>query len=255
MFCQCMFCVVSVIEGGNVTTAKSSATASGQRPHHEAGAVALTEIPGFNPAVARLPAVGSGGVVPYIARWNAEDAPPTMVIERAGLGVAFADELPADRDRDGVLWARALSLPGQGQPHFKEVHPLRQQQAMRRLLCQVCAEPADRTEQGVLWLLLDYRQDWPGWPEDMANTGPPLCLPCARASVRVCPGLRKGFVAIRAHSQVAGVYGARYRAGRSRPIVVADEIVTYDDPAIRWIVAAQLVRSLHGCTIVDLDRC
>jgi hypothetical protein len=28
---------------------------------------------------------------------------------------------------------------------------------------------------------------------------------------------------------------------------------TFDDPVSRWIVAAQLVRSLHDCTFVDLD--
>jgi hypothetical protein len=32
-----------------------------------------------------------------------------------------------------------------------------------------------------------------------------------------------------------------------------EDTVALDDPAIRWTVAAQLVRPLHDCTIVNLD--
>jgi hypothetical protein len=30
-------------------------------------------------------------------------------------------------------------------------------------------------------------------------------------------------------------------------------VVGYRDPAVRWVCAAQQVRSLQDCTIVDLD--
>jgi hypothetical protein len=205
-------------------------------------------------AVAGLPAVGSGGVVPYIAPWSGERPPPEVVIERAGRGIGFVDETPLDRDRHGVLWTRTLVLPGQGRPEFQKVHPLRQRRAMARLLCQVCAQPADVDERGVLWLLLDHRDDWVGWPEKMANTYPPLCLPCARIAVRLCPALRRGYVAVRAQSRICGVSGVVYRAGYPYPRTVSDAVVAYDDPAIRWTVAAQLVRSLHDCTVIDFDR-
>jgi hypothetical protein len=70
--------------------------------------------------------------------------------------------------------------------------------AQMRLLCGICAGSSDRNEQGVLWLVRDVHDDWPGWPEHMAVTEPPVCLPCAQLSIRVCPSLRMGFVAIRA---------------------------------------------------------
>src|SRR2546430_11182984 len=123
---------------------------------------------------------------------------------------------------------------------------------MRRQLCGVCGGPPDRTEAGVLWLVRDYRDDWPGWPNGMAATEPPVCLPCARLAVRACPALRKGHAAIRVgHSTVAGVYGIRHRPGEAGE----DTIVALDDPDIRWTRAAQLVRELRGCTIVSLNPC
>jgi hypothetical protein len=123
---------------------------------------------------------------------------------------------------------------------------------MRRLLCQVCAEPADRNEQGTLWLLHDYRGDWANWPEDMANTHPPLCLRHARMSIRACPSLRPGYVAVRARSTLVGVDGALYRAGYPFPHLVGAGFARFGSPAIRWMQAAQLVRTLHDCAVVKL---
>jgi hypothetical protein len=156
----------------------------------------------------------------------------------AGLPVAvllaYADETSIDRDKHGVLWRRALSRPQQGRPEFGKVHPLRQRRAMRRLLCQVCGSPADQTEDGVLWLLPDHREDWAGWPEGMANVEPPVCLPCVRTSVRLCPALRKGAAAIRVHEfPIVGVRGALYKSGGAAPVAVAETVVAFDNPAIR----------------------
>ncbi|HEV2781829.1 MAG TPA: hypothetical protein VGX25_20780 [Actinophytocola sp.] len=186
--------------------------------------------------------------VPYITTWSAELPAPTTVIERPW-GIGYLDETLGDRDEHGVLWPRMPSRPGHGRPQYGKVHPLRQRRAMRRLLCGICAGPPDRTEDGVLWLVMDYRDDWPGWPEGMGVTEPPVCLPCARLSVRACPALRRGYVAVRVrHSFVGGVYGVRYHRGRA----VEDTLVAFDDPAIRWTRAAQLVRELSGCTIVSM---
>jgi hypothetical protein len=172
--------------------------------------------------------------------------PGTVIVQPSGIG--YADETSVDRDEHGVLWRRVGSCPGRGRPQFGKVHPLRQRRAMRRLLCGVCGGPADRTELGVLWLIRDYTDDWPGWPEGMAATEPPVCLPCAKIAVRACPALRSGHIAVRvAGSTVAGVYGIRYQAGHGGE----DAIVTFDDPAIRWTRAAQLVRELRGCTVVS----
>ncbi|HEX5402173.1 MAG TPA: hypothetical protein VFX16_07720 [Pseudonocardiaceae bacterium] len=186
--------------------------------------------------------------------WSDEEAQSAPKIVRTDLGIRFADETLLDRDSTGVLWTRVSSRPGHGRPEFGQVHSLRQRRAMRRLLCQVCGGPADQNNDGVLWLLRDYRDDWLNWPENMANTYPPVCMPCALLSTRVCPALRRGYVAVRARQcPVSAVYGIRYEP-RGPLLVPVEDTVPLSDRAIRWTVAAQLVRSLHGCTIVDLDR-
>ncbi|WP_052744597.1 hypothetical protein [Streptomyces odonnellii] len=152
--------------------------------------------------------------VPYITEWSTERAPTPIVTARPHLGVAYTDEDSFDRDDEGALWARALLRPGKGKPEFGRVHPLRQQRAMRKMLCQICAGPADRNEQGWLWLLSGYRGDWHDWPEMVGSPHPPLCLPCAGKSVRLCPSLRGRFVAVRVREpKITGVLGPQLKDG------------------------------------------
>lgn len=126
---------------------------------------------------------------------------------------------------------------------------------MRQLLCQVCAGPADRSVDGALWMLRDYRDDWPQWPDGMACTEPPICVPCVSVSLKLCPALRRGAVAVRVREfEVAGVRGALYRDGGSGPIAVEVANLAYDDPDIRWMVASALIRELRGCTFVPLEE-
>jgi hypothetical protein len=201
-----------------------------------------------------LPSSGQGAVVPYIAAWSGEEDPSMRIVGRDLSGIGFVDETVSDRDERGVLWSRSTSQPGEGRPLFGQVHSSRQRRAMRRLLCQVCAKPADRNEQGVLWLLVDHRDDWPGWPENMGNSYPPMCLSCARLSIRACPTLRRGYVAVRTRrAPLSGVYGVRYIPARPFPVPADGAVVGYDDPAVLWVCAVQQVRSLQGCTIVNLD--
>jgi len=193
-------------------------------------------------------------VVPYIVAWSAERSIRPQVVTLPGRGIGYLDEVPHDRDSDGVLWTRMTLQQGRGRPEFGRVHPGRQRRVMRRLLCQICAQPADRTEDGVLWLLKDARDDWPGWPEGLAATHPPVCLPCARASVRLCPHLRGGFVAVRVKDfQVHGVYGSLYQPGSSPLRPTADAIAAAHEARARWILATQMIRVLRGCVSVDLD--
>jgi hypothetical protein len=194
-------------------------------------------------------------LVPYISSWSEEVSLPAAVIQRGGR-IAYADEALGERDSRGVLWRRVLSRPGRGEPQFGQVHTPRQRHAQRKLLCQVCGGPADRNEAGTLWLVTDYHNDWSNWPERMACSEPPICLRCARISIRVCPGLqRHGHAAFRvAHSELAGVYGILYRPGPFRPIATTDERIPFTDPDIRWTQASQLLRELHHCTEVDLDQ-
>lgn len=168
--------------------------------------------------------------------------------------MGYADELVVDRDDRGVLWQRTVMCQGNGRPEFGKVHPLRQRRAMRRLLCQVCAGPADRNDEGVLWLLRDHRDDWPRWPEGMACVDPPVCGRCVPVSLRLCPALRLGAVAVRAREfSVAGVRGALYRKGTSGLVAAEAAIRAYDDPDVRWMVATAVVRELRSCTFVSLD--
>lgn len=197
----------------------------------------------------------TGVVAPYVAGWSAEQDLPCRVVELPGRGIGYADELLGDRDQHGVLWQRAALRPGAGRPEFAKVHPLRQRRAMRRLLCQVCAGPADQNDSGFLWLLRDHRDDWPHWPEGMGVVEPPVCVPCAVLSLRHCPALRRGAVAVRAGEfPIAGVRGALYRKGELglRPVEAA--ILPYDDPDVPWIVASALVREFRSCAVVPFEE-
>jgi hypothetical protein len=194
-------------------------------------------------------------VVPYVSSWSEETKVRAEVIQRTGVGIAFANETVYDRDREGVLWARKTLRHGQGRPEFGQVHCLRQRHAMRRLLCQVCAQPADRNTDGVLWLLPDYYGEAEGWPENYDLAEPPICLSCVPIAIRRCPALRKGFLGIRArNAPICGVRGLVYRPGPPAPTLVGEYLVRYDHPTIRWTLADQLLRTLQDCTPVDLDH-
>lgn len=192
---------------------------------------------------------------PYITQWSEEQDLPSPLVEQPGQGISYLDETLADRDQHGVLWCRTPSRPGNGKPLFAKVHSLRQRRAMRRLLCNVCAKPAHRSDGQVLWLLRDFREDWTGWPENMGAIEPPVCLPCVRLSSRLCPALRRGAVAVRVrHAPIAGVHGVLYRPGLGLvPRAVEEVTVAYEDPRTRWVRAANLVRKLHDCTLIEVD--
>lgn len=190
-------------------------------------------------------------IAPYVTMWSAEELPSARPVERPGRGIAYVDELLTDRDSQGVLWYRTVSRPRRGRPRIGTTHPLRQRRAMRRLLCQVCAQPADQTDADVLWLLKDHRTDWPGWPENMAVSEPPVCVPCVTVATRLCPALRAGAALIRVRRYpVVGVRAILHRHSPRGPIPTNEDLIRYDDPAIRWACAMNLIRELHDCTII-----
>ncbi len=81
-----------------------------------------------------------------------------------------------------------------------------------------------------------------------------MCLPCARNSVRLCPYLRRAFIAVRVKSpRIGGVYGRLYQPGWPFPRAGDEAIVPYGAAKARWIIASQLVMGLHDCTFVDLE--
>lgn len=84
----------------------------------------------------------------------------------------------------------------------------------------------------------------------MGCNEPPVCMSCVAISLRLCPALRRGAVAVRAREfEVTGVRGALYRAG-----TVEEANLAYDDPNVRWLVASALIRELRGCTFVPLGE-
>ncbi|MCX5562698.1 hypothetical protein [Streptomyces sp. NBC_00038] len=191
--------------------------------------------------------------VPFIATWSAENtlAPPTIVSRLAG-GIGYVGEVPDDRDR-GVLWRRSIDLRGRGRPLYGDVHPGRQRLAMRHELCQVCGEPANFDPRGTLWLLEDRRTDYPAWPNDLMTTHPPICRPCVRIARAQCPHLWAGAVAVLVgRSEVCGVVGQQYAVGPFGPRHVRDDTVLFEEPAIDWTIASQLIRALYDCTFVSL---
>jgi hypothetical protein len=191
--------------------------------------------------------------VPHITAWSLEH-PQARGLVAGPDGLAYTDESPEDRDPDGALWTNWSQCRYRGTPRFAIVHPQRQRTAMQELLCQVCAQPADVDSRGVLWLLEDNRDDFPHWPEELLTTHPPVCLPCTQEAIESCPHLNKGFVAVRVkRSQIFGVYGSIHARspgallGRATPMAVGYE----QTERIRWVLARQLVRVLHACTLVD----
>lgn len=192
------------------------------------------------------------GVVPYITAWSEEKARvhPPVVIRPDGGGIGYATETLGDRDLRGVLWHRVAYRLGEGKPLFGNVHSTRQRTAMRHLLCQVCARPADENRKGVLWLLPDLRTQVPTWPDWIDVTEPPICRPCVELSTRLCPRLRRSHTLFRARTHdVTGAWGSRYLPTRPTPTHIGDDYAYFTEPVIRWTRARHLTRTLRKCTI------
>lgn len=188
--------------------------------------------------------------VPYIACWSSETKPRFRLVERRGR-LAYADEQPRDRDAHGVPWERCGSSPGRARAEWIRIHPWRQRQVMDAMRCQVCNGPADRNRRGWLWLLYADPDDWAGWPEGMGTTHPPVCARCLPVAARCCPHLCSSAVAVRvADPRPVGVLGEVYQMLGGRPTLAEKRTVLYTEPEIRWTLATQAVRSLHGCTVI-----
>lgn len=196
-----------------------------------------------------------GQRVPYIALWSSEvTAQPEVTVRRGRL--AYVGERPYDRDSDGVLWRRVPSSPGRGRPQYGKVHFLRQRNAMSGLLCQVCGRSAveDAADDGVLWLLDEDPDDPGSWPRDLVTGHPPVCLPCARQSVRACPHLRRRYAAVRVRRHtLTGVHGVVYGPGFSGPAPRDIGSLDFGDPRMPWMQAAQLMMRLDDYRPVDLE--
>jgi hypothetical protein len=211
-----------------------------------------TRSPQYDPTL-----LGGGAVVPYIGSWTGEETAQPQIIRRRRGGIAFADEMLLDRDEWGVLWIRSTARIGVGRPLFKRLHPRRQRRAVLDLLCQVCAKPADHTDAGTLWLMPESEVHAGEDREGMTTIYPPLCSPCARLSVSMCPALRQSYVLLRARSRVAGVSGVVFRPVYPFPRLMVDDdypdVVALGDPMLAWTLGCQLARGLVDVAVIDLE--
>lgn len=228
--------------------------------------------PGIRPAhvppqsagpAGRLSDVRSWGArdlpVPYAVPWTAETVSArSLTVRSSGTGLAYRDEVPRDRDRHGVLWARMRTAPGQGRPNYRALHSARQRHAMLRMLCQVCGERADRTSRGWLFLLPrpEPTEDTANWPEGTLSTKPPVCRPCAVLALRHCPHLADPHPVRSRKPRVWGVFGgfvAPDTQGRLSPSPT-DDYLSYGHPYAGWFLASQLVVELTRCVRVPAPR-
>ncbi|MFJ6216738.1 hypothetical protein ACIQGZ_25920 [Streptomyces sp. NPDC092296] len=198
-------------------------------------------------------------VVPHVTTWSGEKPVRLreLTVRPDGKGLGYRHEQPGDRDAHGVLWVRLGGEPGTGRPTYRVMHSERQRRTMLDLRCQICAGPASRTAQGWLFLVAHTEQQIAeaGGTEDMLTMQPPLCLPCADTAVRQCPRLTEQYTAVRSRKPVLyGAWGSLYRPDpHGRLAELGDgTVLPYSDPAVRWLLAAQLVRELRRTTVIPL---
>lgn len=197
--------------------------------------------------------------VPWIVQWSGEPWIPGEVIALKN-GIGYADELPFDRGRHGELLRRGVRpVPAEqrGRPLFAAINHAKARRCQRLLLCQTCAKPAGRTDAGTLWVLTTKAYN-DALKVDFAQA--PTCLPCAVISVRLCPMLRDGYVALRAQeARPVGVVGILLAPNPNpfnpREIRIVEESYAtyYDDPSLPWVLVEETRLGLEHITLVDLE--
>ncbi|WP_447035770.1 hypothetical protein [Streptomyces sp. DSM 118878] len=201
-------------------------------------------------------------VIPYITAREGEEADILANLRalpgpRGREQLCYVDESPADRDQQGVLYARysmSMGTFGQpvGEPRWKLVHPVRQRVMMGLLRCQVCTTTLPRKDGMLFMIPSPHPLSGP-----LRTAHPPLCLPHARLSAVRCKRLRvRGYVALRAtRYPLYGVMGTPYSVGAHGLQALAgdDEPLPYSHPQIGMFLASQLVRELRDYQVVDLD--
>ncbi|MFG2950495.1 hypothetical protein [Streptomyces adustus] len=192
-----------------------------------------------------------GRPVPYITAWSSEKVTQPAPVATLH-GIALPGPASGPTEDDDVLWQWWGHGRGAGEPLWSQVHGPRQRRAMRKRLCQVCGEPADRDERGWLWLLKDESDSGPTWPDGEMTTHPPVCRPCAPIAASLCPHLRRrGAVAVRvAEVIVDAVYGHRHHHGPFGLYAGKADVFLTSSWSIKWVVGNQLVASLARCTVL-----
>ncbi|MET8534511.1 hypothetical protein ABZV67_21925 [Streptomyces sp. NPDC005065] len=202
-------------------------------------------------------------LVPYITARVGEEPESYLALRasfdgagRSALG--YWDESQEDRDPLGVLWGRCSQSIGRdglpsGQPQWRLIHPARQRETMTKLHCQICAGPT-RTPAGYPFLAPANGD--PRSETTLLTAQPPVCLAHMRVAVEQCPHLQRGYTALMVRrAPLCGVIGTPYEwtAHGIKALAGDDVPVRYRDPALKWFLASQLVRTLTDFAVVDLD--
>lgn len=196
---------------------------------------------------------------PYVAARSTDKGPrkAELTVEFAAKGprLAYKHTRPEDRDSHGNLWVRMAEDGGPGRVLYDSMHPNRQRVCMERMLCQICAEPADRDRLG--WLFIDWRREDspPTWPENSITSMPPLCAEHVRVSLSQCPFLRRAeHAVVRVRKpHLYGVSGTLYRLTDAGWLASdCDVLFPYSKPRHPGLLASRLHRELRGVTVVNL---
>ncbi|WP_070015512.1 hypothetical protein [Streptomyces nanshensis] len=210
------------------------------------------------------PAQRDGRPVPYITKWSGErELRVDLGLDLKRERIRYRDEDRGERDAQGRLWVRTVGGYGDGEPEWRKVSSYRQREAMEGPFCQVCTGPPSRTEKGILFLLPGRHKI--GQLEGVETIHPPLCLPCARASVRHCTKGLRVHTAVRARKTLRwGVVGREYppedkekvQLVPHRPVrlVNGEEARVPDGMTAPYYLASQLILVLRKVSVVNLDE-
>ncbi|MFF9348159.1 hypothetical protein [Streptomyces sp. NPDC014734] len=197
-------------------------------------------------------------LTPYIASRSTELpvklAELTVEFAPGGPRLAYRRPHPTDRDHHRNLWLRMHGSTG-GRIQYDCMNSDRQRACMENMLCQICAEPADRNKDG--WLFIDWRRpdSPPTWPERSITSMPPLCAEHARVSARQCPFLRRNeYAVLRVRKpRLHGVSGALYRLAADGWRTSDNDVLSaYAEPRLPGMLASRLHRELRGVTVTGL---
>ncbi|MFC8075164.1 hypothetical protein ACFUN8_06460 [Streptomyces sp. NPDC057307] len=196
---------------------------------------------------------------PYVAARSTDKGPrkAELSVEFTAKGprLAYKHPRPGDRDSHGNLWIRMEEPTEPGRILYDSMHPARQRTCMERMLCQICAGPADRDRHG--WLFIDWRREDspPTWPERSITSMPPLCTAHVQLSLRQCPFLRRTEHAVLRvrKPHLYGASGTLYRLTDHGWLASEnDALFPYSKPRHPGLLASRLHRELRGVTVTDL---
>ncbi|RSN12771.1 hypothetical protein DMB42_11370 [Nonomuraea sp. WAC 01424] len=198
--------------------------------------------------------------VPYTIAFANELVTDPIKFEQHGYELRLTYEKPRPADWvHGILRARVRDLLDKpeevrGAERMRKLNTRRQWRCMRKLLCQVCGEPAQDSKTRLIpWLLTRTVFERTG-PDSGRTNAPPCCWDCIPKALEECHMLQKDFSLYTVASiRSVGVLADMYECGlfslpalAKRNVFVAWDAHRYHSSAL---AVAHMVE-LHGMTHV-----